>query len=117
MGIGYGRGVGDEEYFPPEEESRYDFLEKITEVESIVGRSGRRIEPAAQERLDGVISSLRTVLSSRTASAEDFARWKGMLSLCLEEHVGVAETPADTGSAEALYRCLGEIERGIDASG
>ena len=105
------------EYFPPEEESRYDFLEKITEVEDIVGRSGRRIEPAARERLDGVISSLRTVLSSRTASAEDFARWKGMLSLCLEEHVGVAGTLADTGPAEALYRCLGEIEREIDASG
>jgi hypothetical protein len=105
------------EYFPPEEESRYDFLEKITEVEDIVGRSGRRIEPAARERLDGVTSSLRTVLSSRTASAEDFARWKGMLSLCLEEHVGVAQTLPDTGSAEALYRCLGEIGREIDASG
>ena len=105
------------EYFPPEGESRYDFLEKITEVEDIVGRSGRRIEPAARERLDGLISSLRAVLSSRTASAEDFARWKGMLSLCLEEHVGEAQTLPDTDSAEELYRCLYEIEREVDASG
>ncbi len=105
------------EYFPPEEESRYDFLEKITEVEDIVGRSERWIEPAAREKLDGVISGLRTVLSSRSASGEDFARWKGMLSRCLEEHVGVAGTLPDTGSAEELYRCLGEIEREIDASG
>lgn len=105
------------EYFPPEEESRYDFLEKITEVEGIVGRSERRIEPAARERLDAVIGGLRTVLSSRTASGKDFARWKGMLSLCLEEHVGAAGTLPDTGSAEELYRCLGEIEREIDASG
>ena len=105
------------EYFPPEEESRYDFLEKITEVEGIVGRSERRIEPAARERLAGVISTLRTVLSSRSASREDFARWKRMLSLCLEEHAGAAQTLPDTGSAEELYRCLGEIEPEIDSPG
>ena len=38
------------EYFPPEEERRYDFLEKITEAESIVGRSEGRIDQTAREK-------------------------------------------------------------------
>lgn len=101
------------EYFPPEDERRYDFLARITEAEDIVGRSERRIDPAALERLTGVIHALREILPSSEASSQDFARWDGMLARCLEQHAD-AGSLRDTDAAEELYLCLGRIEQETD---
>ncbi len=101
------------EYFRPDEERKYDFLEKVTEAEDAIGRSRRRIDPAAHANLLEAIANLRAVLASRRATSESFVRWRGMLSRCLEANLDESATLPDTASAEELRRCLGEIEREI----